>query len=66
MFYKDDHRSHIVAVIDTTRLTSELRYDDSERLYPHIYGPLNLDAVIGTLAVNREPDGTFVDIGPAL
>ena len=61
MFYKSDERAYVVAVIDTTRLTSELRYDDPERIYPHIYGPLNIDAVIGRLDVTREADGAFVD-----
>jgi len=38
-------------VIDTTRLTSPLYYDWSpsiEDTFPHIYGPINLDAVLST------------------
>ena len=59
MFYRGDERDYLVLELDTTRITAELRYDDDERVYPHIYGPLNTDAVTGTLAVIREPDGTF-------
>jgi len=36
--------------IDTERLTSPLYYDWSASLedtFPHIYGPINLDAVVG-------------------
>lgn len=34
--------------IDTDRLTSELRYEVStnHELFPHIYGPINRDAVV--------------------
>lgn len=59
MFYTGDGRPYMVLVLDTTKLTSELRYDDEGSVYPHIYGPLNTDAVIGTLAVERDADGTF-------
>lgn len=59
IFYKNDDRKHLVLVLDTTRITSEVRYDDPDEIYPHIYGPLNTDAVIGTLTVEREADGAF-------
>lgn len=34
--------------IDETKVKSEIKYEDAEngKLYPHIYGPLNIDAVI--------------------
>lgn len=59
MFYTGDARPYMVLVLDTAKLTSELRYDDEGQIYPHIYGPLNTDAVIGTLAVERDADGRF-------
>jgi uncharacterized protein (DUF952 family) len=59
MFYRSDAREYGVLVLDTTRITSEIRYDDEERVYPHIYGPLNTDAVMGRLMVVRDPDGKF-------
>ena len=62
MFYTGDDRSYMVLVLDTTKLASELRYDDESQVYPHIYGPLNADAVIGTLAVDRADDGAFTAI----
>jgi uncharacterized protein (DUF952 family) len=37
--------------IDTDRLTSKLQYDHSPSMneaFPHVYGPINLDAVIDT------------------
>jgi uncharacterized protein (DUF952 family) len=42
------HENLVKLVIDPTRLTQQLRYDkvDGEpNEYPHIYGPLNLEAV---------------------
>ena len=65
MFYTGDARRYMVLVLDTTRLTSELRYDDEARVYPHIYGPLNTDAVIGTLSVDRDAEGRFTGFNPA-
>ena len=52
----------VLLVIDTTRLTAPLQYDDvpgSDEPFPHIYGPLNPDAVIATVPLEAGPDGTF-------
>ncbi|HEU5117587.1 MAG TPA: DUF952 domain-containing protein [Isosphaeraceae bacterium] len=46
-FYKDQ-KGLVVLRVDTERLTSPLKWEnppDSEDLFPHLYGPLNLDAV---------------------
>ena len=63
LFYTADPRNFQVMVLDVVQLTSELRYDDPDQVYPHIYGPLNTSAVIGSLAVRRSEDGTFKAIG---
>jgi uncharacterized protein (DUF952 family) len=37
-------------VIDAHKLTSELKYELAPSIhenFPHVYGPINLDAVIG-------------------
>jgi uncharacterized protein (DUF952 family) len=42
------HENLVKLVIDPTRLTQQLKYDKVEgeqQEYPHIYGPLNLEAV---------------------
>jgi uncharacterized protein (DUF952 family) len=52
----------IVLVIDTDRLRSPVRYESmpgSAEEFPHIYGPLNADAVIATMPLERGPDGQF-------
>lgn len=61
-FYRDVPDELLVLVIDTGRLRSELRYEPvpgAELPFPHIYGPLNVDAVIEARPLEPEPDGTF-------
>lgn len=33
--------------------------------FPHIYGPLALEAVVAVTALTPEPDGSFIRVGPA-
>ncbi len=42
------HENLVKLIIDPSRLTSKLQYDYNEKLnqsFPHIYGPLNIEAV---------------------
>jgi uncharacterized protein (DUF952 family) len=59
-YYKEDRRMYVALVIDTSRVTAEIRYEDPARIYPHIYGPLNRDAIVTIVPVLREADGTFL------
>ena len=36
----------VVLVLDRERIKAPVRFDDAKRLYPHIYGPLNRDAIL--------------------
>lgn len=36
--------------------------DRKVRLFPHIYGPINFDAVVAELSVDRSENGTFLSI----
>jgi uncharacterized protein (DUF952 family) len=51
----------LLLCIDEAKLTSELREEEGEpgRLFPHIYGPLNLDAVVRVLDFQPGEDETF-------
>ena len=60
LFYRLDAREFVVLTIDVDRLTSEVRYEDPDRIYPHIYGPLNTNAVVGLRHVDRSEDGAFI------
>jgi uncharacterized protein (DUF952 family) len=45
----------ILLVIDTDRLTSPWQEDSvGDTTYPHVYGPLNPDAVVATVPLNGE------------
>ena len=54
--------SLVILVIDSDRLTSELRYEgtDPHNLFPHIYGELNIAAVIDAIDLETTADGSFV------
>ena len=62
-FYTADTRPQTVLVLDVSKIIAPLRYDDPEERFPHIYGPLNVDAVVGELSVERGDDGAFVAFG---
>jgi glutathione S-transferase len=52
----------VVLRIAIDRLNAEVRYEDLEgghELFPHVYGPLNLDAVVGIMPLPPSGDGTF-------
>jgi len=52
----------VLLYIDTDKLISQVRYENLENsnpLYPHIYGPLNLEAVIEARDFQPHCDGTF-------
>lgn len=62
--YYAGRRDMVLLVVDTDALTADLRYEASDdentsEQFPHLYGPLNLDAVTQVLAFQPEPDGTF-------
>ena len=55
-FYRG-RKGLVLLTIDTSRVQAQLRYENLDggvELYPHLYGPLNLDAVVS--AVPFEPD----------
>lgn len=51
----------LVLHVDVDALQSELRWEPSTNgeLYPHLYGPLNLEAIIQTEAFHRQAHGAF-------
>jgi uncharacterized protein (DUF952 family) len=54
----------LALVIDERKVTSPLKYDNvGGMMFPHIYGPLNRDAIVRSVAMGRREDGTFLPIG---
>jgi uncharacterized protein (DUF952 family) len=59
-----DPRPYLVLSIKRGDLTSPVRYEDPAQVFPHIYGPLNRDAVIAIRRIVRDPAGVFLSIEP--
>ena len=53
----------VLLVIDPSTLLAEVIYEPGalgeDELFPHLYGELNPDAVVGIVDFPPEPDGTF-------
>jgi uncharacterized protein (DUF952 family) len=59
----------LLLVIDPARLTSELKWEAPDGKpppgvpegdpFPHIYGPINLDAVVKAVDLESAPDGSY-------
>jgi len=62
-YYKDDPLPFLLLELDLGRVSAPTICEDEERNYPHIYGPLERDAVWRVHRVERAADGTFVAIG---
>ena len=60
------HRRDLVLLqIDVSRLAAPPRYENlegGEQLFPHVYGPLNLDAVLRVTPFLPNADGGFDDV----
>jgi uncharacterized protein (DUF952 family) len=52
----------LVLTIDTTRLNSPLREEPASNgeVFPHIYGPINRDAVTAAVPLKRGGDGRWL------
>lgn len=51
----------VLLVLDPAQLQASLRYEPvGSDLFPHLYGPLNLNAVTNVVPFPPQPDGTFV------
>jgi glutathione S-transferase len=60
--YYRDVPDLVLLVIDPSRLAADVRDEDLDgqgQRFPHIYGPLNLDAVIAVVPYAPGADGSF-------
>jgi uncharacterized protein (DUF952 family) len=61
-YYVTDLRPFVVLALNVSKIASEVQYDDAEQYFPHIYGPLNADAVIAQTTIERSADGKFLSV----
>lgn len=62
--YRKTPGQFLLLVIDERRVQAEIRNEIvGEILFPHIYGPLNRDAIVRVQEMARAADGTFLPIG---
>ncbi len=61
-YYRNDPGEWLVLVIDESAITSEIKYEPGadQKLYPHIYGALNRNAIREVKRMPRAADGIFV------
>ena len=55
-------RGLVLLVIDPDRLQAEVKYEefeDSGNFFPHVYGPINPEAVVRVLEFVPEQEGSF-------
>ena len=68
--YYKGQESLILLVIEPERLTSDLKWEPPAEgapppgvpegsLFPHIYGPINLEAVVRVFDLQSQPDGKY-------
>lgn len=61
--FKDVKEPLVLICIDEDKLTSEIKYEDSDncgRYYPHIYGEINIDSVVQVLPFLKDESGNFI------
>jgi uncharacterized protein (DUF952 family) len=62
-YYRDDPRPYLVLEVDLERVAAPVAYEDAERRFPHVYGPIERHAVRRICRIERTADGTFIAIG---
>ena len=65
--YYQGHDDLVVLVIDTDKIQHELKWElaSNGQKFPHVYGDLNLDAVMRVVDLPMQPDGSF-KVDPAI
>jgi uncharacterized protein (DUF952 family) len=65
-YYRDDPRAYVLFVIDIERVEPRVVYEDANRMFPHIHGRLNQNAVVDVRIIERADDGAFLGVDGSL
>lgn len=64
MFYAAEPGPFVILCIDEGAVGEPVRWEEADgHRFPHIYGPLNLDAVRSVVPFPRDATGRFLDPG---
>ncbi len=62
-FYRDVPDNLVVLAIDEQAVVAPIKWEPADgHLFPHIYGPLNLNAVQAVHQLTRNSDGAFLPL----
>lgn len=61
-YYQTDARHYLLLEIDCGSVTAPIVYEDPGKIFPHIYGPLEVEAVREVHRVAREVGGRFLSV----
>jgi len=59
-YHSDSLGDWLVLYIDKERVIPQIEYEGAERVFPHICGPLNRDAIVAVRPLMRTSDGAFL------
>ena len=59
-FYRDDPAEFVVLTVDLDACRSPWRIDDPGKPFPHIYGPIQREAILGVRPFPRDAEGAFL------
>ena len=59
-FYRSDPGEFVVLTVDLERTGSPWRIDDPGKPFPHIYGPIQREAILAVRPFQRDAEGAFL------
>ncbi|MCX6049889.1 MAG: DUF952 domain-containing protein [Chloroflexi bacterium] len=60
-FYRQQATDFLILCIEPTRVQAEIKWEQADQhLFPHIYGPLNRDAIVNVIKFPRDAAGLFI------
>ena len=60
--YRSDARSFLFLTIDLDRVGCPWSVEDRAGIYPHVFGPIDREAILAVVPAPRADDGTFLPI----
>ncbi len=59
-----DRNDLVLLLVDVTKVKPTIKYEDAPSgrpgTFPHVYGPLNVDAVYAIVSLERDSEGVFI------